>query len=381
MKLLNQKQLETLAKFNSTDYLTTSFFLDTSKNRLSKKEIQLGLKNLINTGKLKLDKMSLPKHRRESLSQDLENIKKFCSQSLPSYNYVGLALFSCSGRNFWQEFNLVKSPRNLVIFDQNPYVRPLSAILNEYHRICVFTIDRREAKWYDIYMGEIFQLDSIVGNVPSKIREGGWEGYNSKRIERHISTQLHDFFKKASQKTFSIMKKNSFEWLFLGSQDEYYPELEPLLHPYLKQRLRARLKINPHDSPDKILKKVLEKKAELKLEENAAVVRNLVSELKKGGLAISGLKKTLRKLNRGEVQTLLVTRHFSKPGKKCPRCSFLFEDEPVCPSCRIKTILFGDIIDEAVETALNSSCQVKHINPSSQFNRFGSIGAFLRYKT
>ena len=381
MKLLSQEQLETLAKFNSTDYLTTSFFLDTSKNRLTKKEIQLGLKNLINSGKLKLDKMSLPKRRRESLSQDLARIKKFCSQNLSSYNDVGLAIFSCSSRDFWQEFNLVKSPRNLVIFDQNPYVRPLSAILNEYHRICVFTIDRREAKWYDIYMGEIFQLYSMVGNVPSKIREGGWEGYNSKRIERHIATQLHDFFKKASQKTFSLMKKNSFDWLFLGSQDDYYPELEPLLHPYLKKRLKARLKINPNDSTDKILKKALELKMKFKQEESAGVVRNFVSELEKGGLAISGLKKTLRKLNRGEVQTLLLTRHFSKPGKKCPRCSFLYEDEPVCPSCRVKTTPVGDIIDEAVEAALNSSCQVKHINPSSQFNRFGGFGAFLRYKT
>jgi hypothetical protein len=40
-----------------------------------------------------------------------------------------------------------------------------------------------------------------------------------------------------------------------------------------------------------------------------------------------------------------------------------------------------DIIDEAVETAMDKKCQVKHITPPSKLRRYGNIGAFLRYKT
>jgi peptide subunit release factor 1 (eRF1) len=380
MKLVSQEQIETLAKLKSPDYLTTSFFLDTSKNRMTKKEINLGFKNLYNTAKGKLDQMSISKRERESLHRDLGKIKKYCSQNLSSYNFVGLAIFSCAGRGFWQDFNLVKSPRNLVIFDQNPYIRPLSAILDEYHKICVFTLNRKEAKWYDVYMGEIFLLDTLVGDVPSKVREGGWEGYNSKRIERHVATHLHDFFKNASQITFSLMNKNKFDWLFLGCQDEHYPEINPLLHPYLKRKLKGRLKVKPPDSLAKILDKTLDLKNELKQKEKKEIVQKFITELEKGGLATSGIKNTLRKLNRGEVQILLVTRHFSKAGRKCPKCHFLFTDESICPFCQIKTNPMDDIIDEAVETALNSSCQIKHINPPTRLNRYGSIGAFLRYK-
>jgi len=40
-----------------------------------------------------------------------------------------------------------------------------------------------------------------------------------------------------------------------------------------------------------------------------------------------------------------------------------------------------DVIDEAVELAMDKRCRVKHINPPSKLSRYGNIGAILRYKT
>ncbi len=380
MKLLSREQIENLAKFKSNSILTTSFYLDTSKNRLTKKEIQLSLKNLINKNKTLLEEMSLSKENKESLAQDLKNIQKFCERNLNSYNYVGLAIFSCSKKNFWQEFNLVNSPKNTIVFDQNPYVRPLSAFLGEYHRTCAFIIDRKEAKWYDIYMGEIALLKNLKGDVPSKVREGGWEGYESKRIERHIASLLHNYFSAAAKITFDLYNKNKFDWIFLGCSDEYASELEPLLHPYLKKSLKGRIKVKPGDSPTRVLKESLELKQKLKKQEKEDIVHRFIAEIEKGGLAASGLKNTLRTLNQGEAQMLLVTRHFSKPGRICPKCFLLFEDELRCTSCQRKTEKVVDIIDAAVEAALEKGSQVKHINPPSGLGRYGDIGVLLRYK-
>ncbi len=380
MKLLNLEQLETLTNFQGSEYLTTSFFLDTSKNRMSKKEIQLSFKNLLNASKARLDGLSFPKAKKESLYTDLELIKSFGAQILSAYNYVGLAVFSCSKLNFWQDFNLVKSPRNLVIFDHNPYIRPLSAILGEYHPTCLLTFGGKEAKWYKVYMGEIELLDSLAGDLPGKVREGGREGYSSKRIERHRASRLHDFLIQIAKKTFSLMEKENLDWLFLGGPDEYCKELEPLLHPYVQKKLKTLIKIKPTDSIGKVLKAALAAKDEIKKQEKERLVEKFVSELGRDGLAVAGLGYTLRTLNRGEVQTLLVTRHFSKPGRRCPKCRFLYEEDAVCPSCRVKTAPMVDVIDEAVENALNSSCTVKHINSPSELEVHGGIGAFLRYK-
>jgi len=323
--------------------------------------------------------MDVSKAKKGSMAKDLDKINKLCSQSLNSYKFPGLAVFSSSRQDFWQVFDLPHPPRNRLIFDKDPYVRLLSSILDEYHNIFVLTLDRREAKWYDATMGEITPLGSMVGDVPSKVREGGWEGYESKRIERHIATHLHDFFKKAAKKTFELFKKNHFDWIFLGCNEEYFSEFEPLLHPYLKKRLKGRIKANPGDSAEKVLRncQVLEKK--LKKQVDDALITRFISELEKGGRATSGLKNTLRKLNQGEVQTLLITRNFTRPGRYCPKCQVLYLDELRCPPCQRKTEPVEDVIDEAVEAALNKNSQVKHINPPSRLNRYGKIGAFLRY--
>jgi len=381
MKLLSKEQIGALSKFKSKDFLTTSFYLDTDKSKLTKKEIKLSLKNLIRFNKSQLELMSLDKPQKESLTQDLININEFCADNLPSYDFAGLSIFSCSEEKFWQIINLPNSPRNRIIFDQNPYVRPLSAILDEYHRICVLTFDRREAKWYDIFMGDIHLLDSIKRENFSKTKEAGREGYESKRIETRLSTYLHEHFKTIANMTFDILKKNNFYWLFLGCKDEYSAHLEPLFHPYLKKRLRGRIKVKPDDSPKKALKEALELKNILKNNEEKEIVLRFVSELEKGGLAISGLKNTLKKLNRGEAQTLLITRNFFKPGRICPKCNFLFVDETNCPFCKVKTEPLVDVVDEAIEIAMEKKCQVKHINIPYKLRRYGNMGALLRYKT
>ncbi|UCC40453.1 MAG: hypothetical protein JSV96_03105 [Candidatus Aminicenantes bacterium] len=381
MKLSSREQIEKLSKSKNGDFLTTSFYLNTDKSNLNKKEINLSFKNLINNEKSHIDQMDISKGKKESLHKDMDKINRFCSQQLSSYNFAGLAIFSSSGQDLWQVFNLPDSPRNRVIFDQNPYVRLLSAILDEHHGICVLTLDRREAKWYEVFMGEISLLKSIIEEVPSRVREGGWEGYESKRIERHIATHLHDYFKKASKITFEFFKKNNFDWLFLGCSDEYFSDFEPLLHPYLKKRLRGRIKAKPGNSPSQVLKESLELEKKLIKKEEAEIVLRLVSEIEKGGLATSGVKETLRSLNRAEVQTLVITRNFSKQGRVCPKCHFLYVDKLRCPSCQIKTNISADVIDEAVESAIDKNCQVKHITAPSKLNRYGKIGAFLRYKT
>jgi peptide subunit release factor 1 (eRF1) len=348
---------------------------------MRKKEINLSLKNLLNTSKSQIEHMETSKKKKDSLLKDLDKIKRFCSQNLSSNNSPGLAIFSCSSQDFWQAFSLPSPPRNRIVFDMNPYVRPLSAILDEHRRIFALTLDRKEAKWYDVFMGEISLLESHMEDVPSKVREGGWEGYESKRIERHIATHLHDHFKKIAQTTFKLFKKNHFDWIFLGCREKYCSDFEALLHPYLKDKIRGRIKATPNDSQATLLKESLELEKKLKKQEEDKIVPRLISELEKGGLATSGLKQTLRSLNQSEVQTLIVTRNFSKSGRICPKCHFLFVDELKCPSCQRRTDKMLDIIDEAVEAAMDKNCQVTHITPPTKLNRFGKIGAFLRYKT
>jgi peptide subunit release factor 1 (eRF1) len=380
MKFNSPGQIQVLAGFKNENLLMTSFYLDTDKSRQTKKEIAVSFKNLLNDGRTRLESMDLSKVRKESLLQDLDKIGRFGTQSLPVWNAAGLAIFACTGAKFWEELALPRAPRNHFIFDRSLYVRPLTAMLDEYRRICALLLDRQEARWYEVFMGEISLLDSLKSDVPSRVREGGWQGYESKRIERHIDAHLHDHFKKASLKTFDLFKKNQFYWLFLGCKEEYRSNFEPLLHPYLKERLKGWLKTDSNNTKDKILKQSLEMERKLKDEEETALAQSLVSELEKGGRAVSGTKEVLRKLNTWEVQSLVLSRNFAAEGRTCPKCHYLYIDEVRCPVCQIKTEKVQDIVHESVHAALDKKVQVRYVTPPSKLDRYGKIGAFLRYK-
>ncbi len=379
MKLTSTAQVQALAGFKSDSLWATSFYLDTDKSRQTKKEVAVFFKNLLNEGRTRLESMDLSRARKDSLQRDLERIGRFGSQQLPAFNGAGLAIFSCQGAKFWQNLALPRPPRNHIFFDRNLHVRPLLAIRDEYRHICALLLSRQDARWYEVFMGEIALIDSLRSDVPSRVREGGWKGYESKRIERHIDAHLHDHYKKAALKTFELFKKNKFDWLFLGCKEECRSEFEPTLHPYLKERLRGWLKTNSGDSEDKILKQAVGIEKALKAEEEAGLALSLTSELERGGRAVSGLKDVLRRLNAAEVQTLVLTRNFAKGGRVCPKCHALYLDALRCSVCQLKTDKVQDIVHESVHTAMDKKVRVRYVTAPSKLDRFGKIGAFLRY--
>jgi peptide chain release factor subunit 1 len=381
MKFSSRSQIEALGHYQTDDLWVTSLYLDTDKSRQTRKEITLALKNLLSEGRSRIEAMDTARANKESFLEDLNKIAAFAGPTILTANGAGLALFSCSGTGFWQDFTLPRAPRNHLLFERSPYVRPLTVILDEFHQILALILDRREARWYRIFMGEIGLVDRLTSDVPSRVREGGWQGYESKRIERHIDAHLHGHFKKAAQTTFELFKKNQFDWLFLGIHEEYRAEFEPMLHPYLLERLKGRLKVNEYEGEDKILKQSQEIEKELRLAEESTLSQALVSELEKGGRAVSGLKNVLGKLNTHEVLTLVLNRNFSQEGRVCPKCHFLYLDEVSCPNCRVKTDKVQDVVHESVHSAMDHKGQVRYVTRPSGLERYGEIGAFLRFKS
>jgi peptide subunit release factor 1 (eRF1) len=380
MIITGRAQVETLSKFDGGGFPATSFYLDTDKGRLSKKEIAVSLKGLLQEGRNRLEASDLPRDKKESLAGDLEAIAAFGAQSLSSLNAAGLAIFSCSRKGFLQVLELPHGPRNRIVFDQNFYVRPLLAILEKYRRICVLLLSRREARLYEVHMGAIRPLESLTSDVPGRVKDAGFEGSASRRMERNLEVHVLEHFKKASQHAFDLFRKGLFDWLFLGCEDDSNPHAETVLHPYLKERLKAHLKVKTTDPPAKVLQAVLELEDRMNLEEEVEVVARLISELERGGKACSGIKETLQRLNQFEVQSLVVTHNFSRVGHVCRNEKFLYLDEEVCPVCLKKTVPVTDIIDEAIETAAKRSCSVRQVAEPTKLDRYGKIGAFLKYK-
>ena len=381
MKLTSASQIEELARHKTNPYQATSFYLNTDKSQQTLKAINAASKALINQAKQELEAKNLSPEIKNSIQADLEKISQFCQKKLSPFKSPGLAIFSCAGQNYWQELELSHGPRNRIIIDFDFYTRPLTAILERFKKMCVFLINRKEAKWYEIYLGEIKLIDRLTSDVPKQVKKGGFEGYESKRIERHIEARLLEHFKKSGEKTFEILKRNQFDWLLVGSDDEFYSQLESLFHSYVKGKLKGRIKARPDTAESRILKECAEFEEQLKKSQEEKLVEKFIDELERGGRAVAGLADSLRKLNSFEAQSLIITHNFSQPGRVCPKCHSLYLQAETCPVCLVKTEPAADIVDEAVELALARAIPVYQVNSLTRLKHYGNIGVFLKYKT
>ena len=251
MKLTNRSQLESLSGFQMPNFLATSFYLDTDKARQSRKEIAVSAKNLITGARTDLETMDMSREKRESLLKDLEKINAFCAQSLGSYNSPGLAVFSCSRHDFWQVFDLPHGPRNRLIFDQNFYIRPLHAVMDKFRPTCALLINRREAKWYSIYMGEIALLDAITSDVPGQVKKGGFEGTQSRKNRTAHRRSPSRPFQEAAQITFDQFKRRLRLAFTVGCENSFFRRLTPCSIPLLQgERLKK-----PNSNPSSLIRR------------------------------------------------------------------------------------------------------------------------------
>jgi len=79
----------------------------------------------VHEGKLKLDDMELSHDQKAALEHDLMRIYVFVEHEFERGGRRGLAIFSCSGRDFWQVYPLPQPVRDRIEVGNHPYVRPL----------------------------------------------------------------------------------------------------------------------------------------------------------------------------------------------------------------------------------------------------------------
>ncbi|HOM95149.1 MAG TPA: hypothetical protein PKZ63_08875, partial [Candidatus Saccharicenans sp.] len=121
MKLSSSSQIEELARFKTHPYQATSFYLNTDKSQQTLKAINAASKALINQAKKQLEEKNLSPEIKNSLQSDLEKISQFCQKKLSPLKSPGLAIFSCSGLNYWLDVELPHGPRNRIIMDFDFY--------------------------------------------------------------------------------------------------------------------------------------------------------------------------------------------------------------------------------------------------------------------
>lgn len=378
--IITRNQIDELLQFQNGEFLVTSCYVGTDRAGATTQELKIRAKDLFLNAHRAIETHRASRDQRASLEQDLERIEAHVNRQLAAApTGKAVAMFSCAARQFWQAFDLPLLRRNLLVANHDPYVRPLTGLLEEYHRYGTILVDRSRGQFFEMYMGEITNRTEIDDAIPRQPREGGLGGRDERRIERHHDHAVHQHYQRLADAVFAMFQRDKFDWLILGGHADVLGEFKPHLHAYLAERLVGEFAAEPGKmTVAEVLacSRAVEEHTERDLE------RRYVAELmrKKNEMAVVGLHATLPAVARGQAHMLLVDEGFVSPGFACFACHHVGVDDAPCPICQKPVVPCPDVVDETIEAALAKGCKVEHVRCPTPLREAGRIGALLRFK-
>jgi peptide subunit release factor 1 (eRF1) len=97
---------------------------------------------------------------------------------------------------------------------------------------------------------------------------------------------------------------------------------------------------------------------------------------------VTGLRRVLRSLELGEVQTLLLGENYTAQAVECSGCGHL--DAHIvsyCPICGRVTRNVVDVSEAILPLAIGHDIELFYLKDDPEFDRVGNIAALLRYRS
>src|SRR5205807_3040656 len=149
--------------------------------------------------------------------------------------------------------------------------------------------------------------------------------------------------------------KGLWEKLIVGCHDSNWSEFESHLHPYVRQRLLGHFSTDVanvsneqiREQASRILREALD-------ERRQTLVKEVLDQAKSNNRGITGVRRVLRSLELGEVQTLFLGENFSARAVECTNCGHLDSHMvSYCALCGRATRELEDVCDAVVPAAID----------------------------
>jgi len=378
--MITREQLRELARFQSNGAdCAVSFYMQPQTPRdKSHREESILLKDLVRSALL-----SIENHGKNGyMRADLERVLDWVS-SLGGGPARARAVFACGELNFWREFDLPPQlPASQLVINRRFHLKPLAMLLGAQSRLWLALVDRHKARFFDVRLDELKEQEALFHPLPHRGRSDGYAGYDAGHSQRSVEDEVLHHFKNVAEHLKNMFEKKVFDDLIIGCQDKSWFELEPHLHPYVKKRLLGRFSADLASITLEEIRRQAARIQEQALEERRhKLVRDVIGQAKSHSRGVTGLRRVLRSLELGEVQSLLVGNNYRALAVECENCGHL--DAHIvrwCPVCGRGTRELRDVCDAIIPAAILRDIEMLYVKNEPEFDMAGNIAALLRFR-
>jgi peptide chain release factor subunit 1 len=312
---------------------------------------------------------------RAALRADVERVREVLNGDIAGDGARGLAVFACQPADLLEVVPLREPLDSRVVLDDSPYVEPL-VHAGAAERWCVLLANRRVARLFTGSGDQLAETDRIVDDVHRRHEKGGWSQAN---YQRSVEKEVGDHVAHTAEVTFALYKRRGFDRLLVGAPEELVGDVEAKLHPYLRERLAGRISCDVENATtDQVRACVAERIEEHTRGREREALDRLAQGVGSGGRGAAGLSAVLAALNEARVEVLLVARGLDAPGVCDPDTGLLYATPEEVPD-GATAVPVTDIVEKAIERAIEQSAEVIGIRFHEDLGPLGGIGAVLRY--
>ena len=380
--MITREDIRELAQFQSEahDNCAISFYFEprTPLDRSHREEAIL-VKDLVRKVVHELENQG----KNAGIRADLDRIVTL-AENLHGNQARAKAVFACNSRNFWREFDLPAQLHGTQLFvNRRFHLKPLAQVLGAQPALWVALVDRQKARFFNLRLDELQEREGLFRS-PALRQDGGngHTNYDAAHAQRRVQDDAMHHFKDVATRLREALEKGICEKLIIGCHDTNWHQLESHLHPYVKERLVGRFSTDVSKMTNDQIK---EQAGRLLRESMDRRRRELVDEVlnqaKSNSRGVTGLRRVLRSLELGEVQTLLLGDDFSHAAVECNSCGHLDAHlVHYCPACGRQTRELEDICDAIIPIAIRRDIELFYVKDNAEFDRAGNIAALLRFR-
>jgi peptide subunit release factor 1 (eRF1) len=380
--MITREEIRELAQFHTTgtDGLALSFYFEppTPQNKSHREETILA-KDLVRKALREAEKHSKNGNTRADLNRILE-----LAENLHGNQARARAVFACGSRNFWREFDLPSQlPGTQLFLNRQFHLKPLALLLGAQPRLSIALVDRHKARFFDLRLDELKEREGMFRTPPARQgRSDGFAGYDGGHAQRRINDEALHHFKGVAEHLSTALEKGMFEKLIIGCHETSWHELEAQLHPYVKNRLLGHFPADLTRITNEQIREQASRLLHQSLDQRCKqLAKEAISQAKSNARGVTGLRRVLKSLELGEVQTLLIGDKFSHLAVECTNCGHL-DAHMVrqCPACGHETREIEDVTEAIIPAAIRRDIELFYVKDDPDFDRAGNIAALLRFR-
>jgi peptide chain release factor subunit 1 len=313
--MTNTECVRRVTTFRADGYPVVSMYVGIPRDSGHRPDLRTRVGNLLHQIRPLAGDASLPRAARLSIRADLGRIESALGRG--RWRPGAIAIFACSGRGLFEEVALPRSVRDRIMVDASPWLRPMTAVLDEYPRCGVVLADRGATRVWELSRGEVRECPPGTGLAGFDVL------VVAGREPKAFAAKLPAHVARLVGAAFTVDPA-------AATVDDVRRYAEPVAEHYDRELQRRRV-------------------AEV-FDASAA-----------GGLAALGLDQCLGAGSVGAVRTLVVEHDASATGVVCEACGWLGLHGDTCAACECPVRQSLDVIDELVESVVDQGGSVRRI--------------------